>query len=268
MAVIFSLEDNFEFDENTGSHEAARSTNSKPLGRRREDIRIFDEKLGVPGFDHLIARPRLNDLLERSMARFNASLICGRAGTGKSAAAASYAVNYDNTAWYALESSDTDWNLFSRYFSTALYKATPGRKKPPGEVFPGDPNEEEIAEFLGTLFSRVERRGKGERILVVVDNLHHIFDANWFGDFFTQLLFSLLPKMHLLLLCRSKPPLPLFRLRSKQVLNVIDEKLIVFNQEETDELCSLYGRPKSYAKKIQGDSFGRISKIIRLVNQS
>jgi ATP/maltotriose-dependent transcriptional regulator MalT len=158
--------------------------------------------------------------------------------------------------------------MFCRYFSIALYRATQGRKKPPADAFEGDPTQDEVAKFLENLFLRVERRVAEEPILVVLDNIHHIFDAKWFSDFFTQLLFSLSPKVHLLFLCRSKPPLPLSRLRSKQVLNVIDEKLIAFNQEETEQFCRFYRYPKAYAWKIYRDSFGRVSKMIQFVDRS
>jgi ATP/maltotriose-dependent transcriptional regulator MalT len=60
--------------------------------------------------------------------------------------------------------------------------------------------------------------------LIVLDDIHHLFDAHWFGDFFNLLLYSLPAGSHLLMLCRSRPPGPVWRLRSKQMLDVLDER--------------------------------------------
>ena len=64
------------------------------------------------------------------------------------------------------------------------------------------------------------------RGLLVLDNVHHLFDAGWFPEFFRQMIISLGPETRLLMLCRSRPSAPLWRLRSKQMLNVIDETII------------------------------------------
>lgn len=267
MAMIFLLEDNFSFDENQVAVEPARSRRSEPVRPKQEDLHIFSEKLQVPVSEVLISRPRLDDLLVRSMTQFGATLVCGRAGTGKTTIAASYAGKRANVAWYTVESSDTDWNLFSRYFSASLNNAAHSKKQPAVDAITSDPNPETIGEFLANVFVNPRRRPGKKPLLIVLDNIHHIFDAAWFSDFFKLLLFSLLPDTHLLLLSRSKPPLPLLRLRSKQLLNVIDEKLIAFNEEETTEFCRLHGHARSTAERLHRDSFGRISKIVQFVKQ-
>ena len=96
---------------------------------------------------------------------------------------------------------------------------------------------------------------------MVLDDIQHLFDADWFNDFFTLLLHSLPPDVHLLMLCRSKPPLPLWRLRSKQRLNVIDEKLLAFSPDEAERLYKIHGLPGDVAKKVHRASYGRASKL-------
>ncbi len=263
--MIFLLEDNFSFDE---TQVAAWSSRSEAVSHKQEDVHIFSEKLQMPVLDVLVSRPRLDDMLERSMTQFGATLVCGRAGTGKTTVAASYAAKQANSAWYTVEASDTDWSLFSRYFSASLNNRSHSKKRPTGDVTTSEPNPETISEFLSNVFTNARRRQRSTKPqLIVLDNIHHVFDAEWFNDFFKLLLFSLLPGTHLLLLSRSKPPLPLLRLRSKQLLNVIDEKLLAFNEEETAEFCRLYGHAESTAKRLHQDSFGRISKIVQFVNQ-
>ena len=96
---------------------------------------------------------------------------------------------------------------------------------------------------------------------MVLDDIHHIFDCEWFTDFFNTLLYSLTPDTHLLMLSRSQPPLPLWRLRSKQVLGVVDEKLLALTRQETEELLADYGLSKEETEKFYKESFGRISKL-------
>ncbi len=95
----------------------------------------------------------------------------------------------------------------------------------------------------------------------MLDDIHNVFDADWFAEFFTTLLYSLTPDIHLLMLTRSNPPLPLWRLRSKQVLGVVDEKLLAFNPQETRKLFKKYGLSEEQSLSAHRKSFGRISRL-------
>jgi hypothetical protein len=66
------------------------------------------------------------------------------------------------------------------------------------------------------------------------------------------------------MLCRSKPPAPLMRLRSKQMLNLLDEKVIAFDEKETELLLRKRGRSGVNAERARRDSFGRVSKILQI----
>ena len=118
---------------------------------------------------------------------------------------------------------------------------------------------DEISTFLADLFASASK--KNSDMLVVIDDIHHVFDAPWFAEFFTLLLSSALPNTHILMLCRSKPPLPLWRLRSKQVLNVIDEKVLAFDLEETVEWCRKLGMPTQISHLVPANSYGRAGKV-------
>jgi ATP/maltotriose-dependent transcriptional regulator MalT len=118
--------------------------------------------------------------------------------------------------------------------------------------------------FVEQLLEKVARRGS-EPLLVVLDDIHHVFDADWFPEFFVSLLHSLSPRIHLLLLSRSKPPQPLWRLRSKQVLGVIDEKLLAFNLEETGEFLRQHEISPALAERAHAETFGRLSTLKRFI---
>ncbi len=77
--------------------------------------------------------------------------------------------------------------------------------------------------------------------MLVIDDLHLIYDADWVAPFFHRLLPLLPAETHMLILGRGLPPAPMWRLRSKQRLFVINEHMLAFTQTEAEELFSGYG---------------------------
>lgn len=228
-----------------------------------DGFHIVREKLRVPDLGNMIERPRLTGLLTKSVEQYPATLVSGRSGTGKTAMAASFAAQNKNVSWYSVASTDTRWSVFSRYFSASLHdnilvddnqrEETQNKKTVSGT---------EIARFLVRHFSQADTAPRGQASLIVLDDIHYLFDAPWFEDFFNLLLYSLPAELHLLMLCRSKPPGPLWRLRSKQMLNVLDEKVIAFNDAETESLFKAIGFTDDKAGEAQRESFGRVSKLL------
>jgi ATP/maltotriose-dependent transcriptional regulator MalT len=263
MAMTFLLHDGFDMRSSPDTTAEAPFWPETPAQTRKAEVPILREKLTVPGFDRLIDRPRLHDLLAKSLSNCCATLVSGRAGTGKSALAADFAGNYSKVAWYTVESSDVDWEVFAAYFAAAVSSAT---KRPSlMRLHPnngGGRSGPAIDSFIIDIFGHAFANQK-KPMLIVLDDLHRIFDADWFGDFFNMLIYSLPENTHLLLLCRSKPPAPLWRLRSKQMLNVVDEKLLAFDEEETSRLFENSGLKDSEVSRLQRDSFGRVSKLIQ-----
>ena len=226
------------------------------LSTKKNNLPLISEKLRTPKCGNIVHRPRLHELLERSCTQFGGTLLSGRSGTGKTTLAAEFATRKKKVAWYSVDPSDADWCVFARYFSAALAGKRSARSAPPAT------DRAALGEFLGDCLSA----GKNRRKLIVLDNIHHLFDADWFCDFFVLMLQSLDPDSHALMLCRSKPPAPLWRLRSKQVLNVIDERLLAFTPAEAEELCGSRGIPKMAARAFQSESFGRASKLMQFIS--
>jgi ATP/maltotriose-dependent transcriptional regulator MalT len=112
------------------------------------------------------------------------------------------------------------------------------------------------------LLHQLNRISDVERPLIVLDDIHHVFDVPWFDDFFRLLLFSLPQDGHVIMLCRSRPPGPLWRLRSKQMLNVLDEKVIAFSDAEARKLFEAKGVSTRLVGEAQRHAFGRISKLL------
>ena len=271
MMMTLPLQEETSYGEATQAFERGFvATSSGSVAVDKRPFHTFAEKLRVPRFEGAIERPRLDDLLEKSCRQFGATVLSGRAGTGKTTVAAGFASRYREIAWYSVESADSDWNVFSHYINAALMKTRAFGLDADVSIFETEniSRSEEVSRFVSELFSRQVTGSRNSPLLIVLDDIQHLFDADWFNDFFTLMLHSLAPEVHLLMLCRSKPPMPLWRLRSKQRLNVIDEKLLAFSAEEAERLYREHGLTGDAAKNAHRASFGRASKLAAVLNST
>jgi len=263
--MSFLLQDQFD---STGRYSpAVRTTAATPSKGERDTVHILSEKLEIPNYAGLVERPRLIHKLERSLSRFAATLVSGRAGTGKTSIAAAYARTRKSAAWFTVESSDIDWNVFASYLAASVHRVAEN-KKAVGDSLHAVTNSSPaaMAIFLYVIASVLGTDEKDERPLLVLDGIDHLFDADWFGSFFNILQPSLSETADVLLLCRSRPPNPLWRLRSKQQLDVIDEKTLVFDRGETILLLKQAGRSQAEAARIHAETFGRVSKLLPFIS--
>jgi LuxR family maltose regulon positive regulatory protein len=265
MTMSFTLNDHFDATE--AYCPAATTTVAKSSKGECDGVHILNEKLEIPCCAGLIARPRLIEKLDRSLGKCAATLVSGRAGTGKTSIAAAYARTRKRVAWFTVESSDIDWNVFASYLAASVHRVAEC-KKAVGDSLHAVSNSSPAAMgvFLYVIASVLESDEKDERPLLVLDGIDHLFDADWFGSFFNILQPSLSETADLLLLCRSKPPNPLWRLRSKQQLDVIDEKTLAFDRNETILLFKQVGRSQAEAARIHAETFGRVSKLLPFIS--
>src|SRR4051794_20239848 len=187
MTMSFLLQDHFDSRERYSP--GPRNPTATPSKGQRGGVHILKEKLEIPHCEGLIERPRLVEKLDRSLARFAVTLVSGRAGTGKTSIAAAYARTRRRAAWFTVESSDVDWTVFTSYMAASALRAA-GSK---GDSVPGVINSSPAAMslFLYNIASVLETAEKDHRPLLVLDGIHHLFDADWFGEFFNILQPSL-----------------------------------------------------------------------------
>lgn len=220
-------------------------------------MRLILDKITVPSQPPRITRPRLLALLNNSLESCASTVISGRAGTGKSALAADFARKCGRpVAWYKVDSLDMELPVFLHYLVSSIAQHRPGfgactlaalavsdDSTPPSDTF---------------LYELLEYEAP---LLIVLEDLHLICEGEWLVPFLCRLLPLLPRKVHILITSRTMPPAPLWRMRSKQTLEVIDEGMLAFTRPEAFELFETYGLSGEYARAAYDRSRGRAGSL-------
>lgn len=218
-------------------------------------VKLFTDKFIVPPLTTELPRPRLIEHTQKLLAQFSATTVTGRAGTGKSILAAQFAAQSEaDVCWYKVETADGDWKIFASYLLGSLNRT---RAADYSMKF----DKAEAASQSEIIAARFVEAAEEKPLLVVLDDLHSVFDAEWFTEFFNGFVPSLSPNINLLLVARTLPPLPLWRLRSKQILGVVEEKLLTFTLEETVKFFYKYKLEPKVARAAHQIAYGKISKL-------
>ena len=225
-------------------------------------IPLIKAKLQVPDTGGTLPRKWLTGVLEKSTQNAAATMIVGRAGTGKTTLAAEFVQERPDASWYTVDALDGDWRTFQTYFRMAIFRD--GRRAERAAKLPVSGCETPL-ELFADLTAGLELRSKQWPSLLVLDGIHHLFDRPWFHDFFEYLIASTPVDSHTLMISRSKPPTPIWRMRSKQVLNVIDEKLLAFSKAEASELFNRHGVDGIDVDAALAASFGHAGGLKEIV---
>lgn len=262
--MSFLLHDSLSEIESTEITGPDRRNAYKQSVSAQPRVAIIEEKLRMPEVGGIVSRPRLLDLLDRSIDQYGATLVSGRAETGKTSLAADYAGKIRNPAWYTIEPADSDWFQFSNSFSASLF----GSRARITDAVSRKSDEVGISEYLSGICARLTRAKRKTPRLIVIDNVHHLFDAEWFSEYFRQLVVSLDENARLLMLCRSKPTAPLWRLRSKQMLNVIDENMLDLTDTEALEIGKFRGASPEQSLAALKRSYGRVGTFLKYLPET
>lgn len=224
---------------------------------------LVRSKTSIPNDAPLVYRRRLLEVLQESLHCCSSTVMTGRAGTGKTMLGADFARYCGRrVAWYKVDAPDADLWVFLNYFVKSLTTACPG--------FRGDsliqmrqmlhPSSRINLSTLAEAFVDALQK-QDQPLLIVIDDLHLIYDADWVVPFLHRLLPLLPAEVHLLILARSLPPAPLWRLRSKQRLCVIEEQLLAFTPDEAAKLFACYGVSSQQALLAVAQTRGRAAAL-------
>jgi LuxR family maltose regulon positive regulatory protein len=214
------------------------------------------EKISIPSPTASVMRKRLHELLGQSLLSCTSTIISGRAGSGKTSIAIDFAEKCGRSVvWYKVDAPESNPQIFFRYLVSSIRT----QRHWFGEVFLSHVQEDGPADIsrLAELFVFELETNPGRPLLIVIEDLHLVCDADWLVPFFSRLLPLLPADVHMLITSRTMPPAPLWRMRSKQTLAVIDEATLAFTIAETQQLFEHYGLTREQAGIAFEHSHGR-----------
>ena len=189
-------------------------------------------KLHIPSLrQSLVSRPHLIDRLNAGRSG-KLTLISAPAGFGKTTLVTAWLSQYvgDDTsvAWLSLDKGDNDSNRFLHYLIAALQvlEAEVGEIAVELLQSPQPPPIESILTELINEITQVTRH-----VILILDDYHTI-NAQPIHDVLTFLLDNMPPTMHLVIISRSDPPLPLPRLRVRGQMTEIRQADLRFTAIE------------------------------------
>lgn len=224
-------------------------------------MQLILDKIKLPSELPRLSRPRLLSALRVSLNSCTSTIVNGRAGTGKTLLATDFARSCGRRiAWYKVDASDSDRRVFFQYLVESVRAQRPRFAADAIMNLVETSGIEDIPLLAESFIYELQESGS-EPLLMVVDDLHLIYDADWVVPFFRRLLPLLPAEAHMLITGRSLPPAPLWRMRSKQTLCVVDEQMLAFSKEEVKELFFTYGLTGAQASAAHKQTRGRASAL-------
>src|SRR5436190_15091283 len=146
-------------------------------------VQVIPEKITPPVELPRVARERLLATLGESLEGCNSTIIHGRAGTGKTLLATDFArLSGRRVAWYKLDAPDSELPVFLRHLCASVAAARPGF---------GEKTIERLSTQVGIDYVPLvveyvvyELLDSNEQLLIVIDDLHLVYDAEWMVPFF------------------------------------------------------------------------------------
>lgn len=224
-------------------------------------MQLISEKITLPTGGRHILRPRLLDLMEDSLETCSSTVINGRAGSGKTLLAADFAEASGRAlAWYKVDAPDGDLKIFFKYLIASIRQNRPAFGLANLQPILKSADLQQI-ELLAEVFVYELLEGSHDPLLIVIEDLHLVYDAEWVVPFFRRLLPLLPNDVHVIITSRTLPPAPLWRMRSKQRLCVIEEAELAFTRQEAIELFDGYGLSREQAGIALEHTHGRASAL-------
>ncbi|NUQ86195.1 MAG: tetratricopeptide repeat protein, partial [Anaerolineales bacterium] len=185
---------------------------------------------------NLVPRPRLMAILEKGMCG-PLTLISAPAGSGKTTLMGGWHANSENrvpVAWLSLEPADNDPLRFLTYLTASVESASPSltHSITPLLQSPQPPPPDVIVPSLLEVLSALD----GDLILAMDD--YHVIANVVIHEILNNILAHLPPALHLVILTRADPPLPLARLRANNALTEIRAHDLRFTLDEAASFLS------------------------------
>ena len=183
-----------------------------------------------PARESLVLRPRLVERLQNGL-KGPLTLVSAPAGYGKTTLMSEWraGVGCDySSAWLSLDTDDNDSTSFLMYIIAALATLKHGFGETTSALLQSTPPLSDRV-ILSNLINEL---GKIEDNFSLILDDYHVITAHPIHEAVTYLLDHLPSQMHLVILTRADPPLPLSRLRARNHLAEIRAADLRFTVEE------------------------------------
>ena len=209
-----------------------------------DSLPLIATKLHRAPIDRLhVHRPLLLERLEQRRSR-PLTLVSAPAGYGKSILIRCWLESCNTPgSWLSLDENDNDLRMFAGYFVAAVKKLFPGacRKTEGLLTAPDLPPAAEMGAILINELNDIE-----QSFILALDDFHFIKNEAVLD--MMRFLLSHPPRaMHLVLIGRHDPALPISSLRSKSLVTEIRTRDLRFDLRQTEDyltqLLGNYGRP-------------------------
>lgn len=224
---------------------------------------LIAEKIAMPEPAEQLSRSRLLGLLEQSLKSCSATIMSGRAGTGKTALAMDFARRCGRAVtWYKVDAPEGELKSFFQYLIASIRKERPNFGVETLMPLLRTADADQIS-MLAEAFVYELVEGENKPLLIVIEDLHLVCDSEWLVPFFRRLLPLLPSSVHMLITSRTMLPAPLWRMRSKQTLSVIAEEYLAFTRQEAIELFERYALSSEHASIALDHTHGRAAPLAR-----
>lgn len=216
-----------------------RGEQANPASVEQGELLLRTKMFLPPVRPKRVIRPRLFEQMDSGL---NKALIMvsAPAGYGKTTLVSSWLHGSSvPSTWISLDEADNDPIRFLQYFVTALQKVHPALQIDVLGFIRGM-NPFSIEPLLNTCINEITT---GDHPFVLVLDDFHAIHAQPVLGIVSYLLEHMPPQMHVVLLTRTDPPLPIAHLRASNQLAEIRAKQLRFTREETsyflNEACGL-----------------------------
>ncbi len=206
-----------------------------PLQRGHFDSPFFRSKFRVPTApQHFLHRARLTELLD-DLAAYPVTAVVAPAGAGKTALAADW-IRHGGwpSAWLAIDESDRDPAQFCAAVISAVEPLAPGVAERTLGVVSGPDGPLDAIRALSDDLELAE----GDNAVLVIDDVHRIDDSEPARSALVAFVEHKPDWLHLLLLSRRRPALPVDRLRASGLLVDISFDVLKFSEQEDLEMLT------------------------------
>ena len=234
---------------------------------RTAHTELIVEKIVTPSTVPRLSRHRLLTILENSLISCTSTVISGRAGTGKTALALDFSRNCGRSvAWYKVDTPDGEIQVFFQYLIASIRQHLHDFGASTLAQLAKTSSPDQIPLLAETLVYELAE-GETKPLLVVIEDLHLVYDFEWVVPFFRRLLPLLPPEVHILITSRTMPPASFWRMRSKQTLSVIEEEALAFTRQEAVELFESHKLSSEQANIALDHTRGRAAALARFATE-